>query len=116
VYWTRLPRSVAEEGVARLRASSAAVSFPGVARAEDLPGVVDDAEVTTEVDGTQYAARKAAAMRAHATQITVEGEYFALSNNLGQPIFAKEYYQLAQGDPRAAPGERENDLFAGVSA
>ncbi|MFE3096521.1 N-acetyl-1-D-myo-inositol-2-amino-2-deoxy-alpha-D-glucopyranoside deacetylase [Streptomyces sp. NPDC059248] len=112
IYWTRVPRSVVEEGFARLRA--AGVAFPGVASADDVPGVVDDADITAEIDGTAYADRKTAAMRAHATQIAVDGPFFALSNDLGQPIFATEYYQLAQGDPGVPRGRREDDLFAGI--
>jgi N-acetyl-1-D-myo-inositol-2-amino-2-deoxy-alpha-D-glucopyranoside deacetylase len=114
IYWNRVPRSVAEEGFARLRA--AAADFPGVAEIGDVPGVVDDAEITAEIDGTAYADRKAAAMRAHATQIVVDGPFFALSNELGQPLFSIEYYQLVAGESGAEPGEREHDLFAGVSS
>ncbi|TQK52096.1 N-acetyl-1-D-myo-inositol-2-amino-2-deoxy-alpha-D-glucopyranoside deacetylase [Streptomyces sp. SLBN-118] len=114
IYWNRVPRSVAEEGFSRLRAAGA--DFPGIAVIDDIPGVVDDSEITTEIDGTPYAEKKAAAMRAHATQIAVDGPFFALSNDLGQPIFATEYYQLVRGEPGAPPGEREHDLFAGVAA
>ena len=114
IYWNRVPRSVAEEGFARLRA--AGVDFPGIAAIDDIPGVVDDSLITAEIDGTSYAERKAAAMRAHASQIAVDGPFFALSNDLGQPIFATEYYQLVRGEPGAPPGEREHDLFAGAAA
>ncbi|MFE9883975.1 N-acetyl-1-D-myo-inositol-2-amino-2-deoxy-alpha-D-glucopyranoside deacetylase [Streptomyces scopuliridis] len=113
IYWNRVPRSVAEEGFARLRAAGA--DFPGVAAIEDIPGVIDDAEITAAIDGAPYRERKAAAMRAHATQIAVDGPFFALSNDLGQPIFAAEYYQLVRGASGAPAGERENDLFAGVA-
>ncbi|MEV4332225.1 N-acetyl-1-D-myo-inositol-2-amino-2-deoxy-alpha-D-glucopyranoside deacetylase [Streptomyces sp. NPDC049597] len=112
IYWNRVPRSAAEEGFARLRA--AGVDFPGIAEIGDIPGVVEDSEITTEIDGTAYAERKAAAMRAHATQIAVDGAFFALSNDLGQPLFTTEYYQLAVGACGAPAGEREHDLFAGV--
>ncbi|MEV5592969.1 N-acetyl-1-D-myo-inositol-2-amino-2-deoxy-alpha-D-glucopyranoside deacetylase [Streptomyces sp. NPDC052496] len=113
IYWNRTPRPVAEEGFARLRA--AGPSFPGVGAVEDVPGVVADAVVTTVIEGGErYGAAKAAAMRAHATQIAVEGPFFALSNGLGQPLFATEYYQLVRGRSGAAEGEREDDLFAGV--
>ncbi|MEV7087246.1 N-acetyl-1-D-myo-inositol-2-amino-2-deoxy-alpha-D-glucopyranoside deacetylase [Streptomyces sp. NPDC093085] len=112
IYWNRVPRSVAEEGFARLRASGA--GFPGVAEIEDIPGVVTDAEITAAVDGGPYAGRKTAAMRAHATQIAVDGPFFALSNDLGQPIFTTEYYQLVHGASGAPAGERESDLFAGI--
>ncbi|MFK4223668.1 N-acetyl-1-D-myo-inositol-2-amino-2-deoxy-alpha-D-glucopyranoside deacetylase [Streptomyces sp. NPDC019890] len=114
IYWNRVPRSVAEEGFARLRA--AGVDFPGIAAIDDIPGVVDDSLITAEIDGTSYAERKAAAMRAHASQIAVDGPFFALSNDLGQPIFVTEYYQLVRGEPGTPLGEREHDLFAGVAA
>ncbi|MEV4616037.1 N-acetyl-1-D-myo-inositol-2-amino-2-deoxy-alpha-D-glucopyranoside deacetylase [Kitasatospora sp. NPDC049258] len=109
VYYARMPRSVIEQG---LRDAAAKAAFPGVAQVGDVPGVVADGVVTTVLDGTAYAGAKAAAMRAHATQITVDGPFFALSNNLGQPLIATEYYQLAHGE---LAGERpESDLFAGI--
>ncbi|MEV7024583.1 N-acetyl-1-D-myo-inositol-2-amino-2-deoxy-alpha-D-glucopyranoside deacetylase [Kitasatospora sp. NPDC093558] len=109
VYWNRMPRSVIEAGLA---ATAARAAFPGTAVPSDVPGVVDDAVVTTAVDGTAYAGRKAAAMAAHVTQITVDGASFALSNHLGQPLVATEYYQLVRG--QAGPGRPEDDLFAGL--
>ncbi|MEJ8659543.1 MULTISPECIES: N-acetyl-1-D-myo-inositol-2-amino-2-deoxy-alpha-D-glucopyranoside deacetylase [Streptomyces] len=112
IYWNRVPRSVAEAGFARLRAAN--VEFPGVAHIDDIPGVVDDAEITAEIDGAAYTAHKAAAMRAHATQIAVDGPFFALSNDLGQPLFTTEYYQLVRGLPGVPAGRREHDLFAGT--
>ncbi|MEU7167882.1 N-acetyl-1-D-myo-inositol-2-amino-2-deoxy-alpha-D-glucopyranoside deacetylase [Streptomyces morookaense] len=115
VYWNCVPLSVVEEGFARLRALGKEVAFPGVATASDVPGVLPDAEVTTEIDAAAYAPAKAAAMRAHATQIAVDGPFFALSNDLGQPLFPREYYRLVKGRP-GAEGGREHDLFAGVGA
>ncbi|MFF5974224.1 N-acetyl-1-D-myo-inositol-2-amino-2-deoxy-alpha-D-glucopyranoside deacetylase [Streptomyces sp. NPDC012769] len=124
IYWNRVPRSVAEAGFARLRAEGSV--FPADARIDDVPGVVDDSLITAEITGeggatgvegdrSSYAARKAAAMRAHVTQVAVDGPFFALSNNLGQPLFTTEYYELVQGTPGAPAGERETDLFAGVA-
>lgn len=113
IYWNRVPRTVAEDAFAHLRATAPDV-FPGIAEIEDVPGVVNDTLVTTEVDGTGHAAAKAAAMRAHATQIALSGPFFALSNDLGQPAFTTEYYELVSGAPGAGPGAREHDLFAGV--
>ncbi|MEU0661404.1 N-acetyl-1-D-myo-inositol-2-amino-2-deoxy-alpha-D-glucopyranoside deacetylase [Streptomyces lavendulocolor] len=113
IYWNRVPRSVAEEGFARLRAAGV---FPRTADVGDVPGVVDDTLVTAEIGGADHARRKVAAMRAHATQIAVEGDYFALSNDLGQPILATEYYQLVRGAGGAPAGRREDDLFAGVTS
>ncbi|MFE9402583.1 N-acetyl-1-D-myo-inositol-2-amino-2-deoxy-alpha-D-glucopyranoside deacetylase [Streptomyces sp. NPDC006530] len=112
VYWNRVPRPVAERAFDALRAAN--TDFPGIAAIDDVPGVVDESDITAEIDGTAYAAAKSAAMRAHATQITVQGSYFALSNGLGQPIFTTEYYQRAAGVAGVAAGRRESDLFEGV--
>ncbi|MGW1884080.1 N-acetyl-1-D-myo-inositol-2-amino-2-deoxy-alpha-D-glucopyranoside deacetylase [Streptomyces sp. NPDC001970] len=116
IYWNRVPRSVAEEAFAHLRAADGPHAFPGIADIGDIPGVVDDAEITTEIDGTAYAGRKSAAMRAHATQIAVDGPFFALSNDLGQPVFITEYYQLVRGESGAPAGAREHDLFEGMAS
>ena len=70
--------------------------------------------VTTEVDGTAYFGRKMAAMRAHATQITVNPPSFALSNQIWHEALGVEYYTLLAGPrgPADGPGGRETDLFA----
>jgi N-acetyl-1-D-myo-inositol-2-amino-2-deoxy-alpha-D-glucopyranoside deacetylase len=77
---------------------------------------VPDEQVTTEIDGTAYLAAKTAAMRAHATQIVVDGDRFALSSGRWQPLLAREYFTLLAwgSDPGAAPGTVEHDLFAGL--
>ncbi|MFB7657029.1 MULTISPECIES: N-acetyl-1-D-myo-inositol-2-amino-2-deoxy-alpha-D-glucopyranoside deacetylase [unclassified Streptomyces] len=116
VYWNRVPRSFAEDGFTRLRADLPGTPFDRAAGVEDVPGVVDDGKITTEIrgEGTAYAAAKAAAMRAHATQITVAEPYFVLSNDLAQPVLTTEYYELVRGE-RGGAGV-ESDLFAGISA
>jgi N-acetyl-1-D-myo-inositol-2-amino-2-deoxy-alpha-D-glucopyranoside deacetylase len=55
-------------------------------------------------------------MRAHATQIAVEGPFFSLSNELGQPLPSVEYYRLVRGEPGLVDNETglEADLFSGV--
>ncbi|MFE9861756.1 N-acetyl-1-D-myo-inositol-2-amino-2-deoxy-alpha-D-glucopyranoside deacetylase [Streptomyces sp. NPDC005506] len=113
IYWNRVPRSVAEQAFARLR-DTAPDAFPGIAATDDVPGVVNDTQITTEIDGAAHAAAKTAAMRAHSTQIAVDGPFFALSNDLGQPVFTTEYYELVRGASGAPEGVREHDLFAGV--
>ncbi|MBL1095922.1 N-acetyl-1-D-myo-inositol-2-amino-2-deoxy-alpha-D-glucopyranoside deacetylase [Streptomyces coffeae] len=112
VYWNCVPRSAVEEGFARLRAAGRESLFPGIATVDDVPGVVDDTEVTAAVDGSGYAGAKTAAMRAHASQIAVDGPFFALSNDLGQPLFVHEHYRLVRGE---AAADREGDLFAEVT-
>ncbi|MGC5562895.1 N-acetyl-1-D-myo-inositol-2-amino-2-deoxy-alpha-D-glucopyranoside deacetylase [Streptomyces sp. FR-108] len=113
IYWNRVPRSVAEKEFARLTDVLDELPFPAAATIDDVPGVVDDPVVTTEIDGTAQAAAKAAAMRAHATQIEVAEPWFALSNRLAQPLFTVEYYELVRGE--RAGTARETDLFAGIT-
>ncbi|MGW2487045.1 N-acetyl-1-D-myo-inositol-2-amino-2-deoxy-alpha-D-glucopyranoside deacetylase [Streptomyces sp. NPDC001606] len=110
VYWNRAPRSVVEAAFARLQDELTALPFDKSAAVDDVPGVVDDGRVTTTVDGTAFATAKAAAMRAHVTQIEVAEPYFALSNELAQPLFTTEYYELVRGQGQAG----ETDLFAGI--
>jgi N-acetyl-1-D-myo-inositol-2-amino-2-deoxy-alpha-D-glucopyranoside deacetylase len=72
---------------------------------------VPDEQVTTCIDGTGQLAAKIAALRAHATQISVGGDYFALSDGVRQHLDGREYYTLLTGSRGAVP---ENDLFAGL--
>ncbi|RKT06722.1 N-acetyl-1-D-myo-inositol-2-amino-2-deoxy-alpha-D-glucopyranoside deacetylase [Streptomyces sp. 3211.6] len=120
VYWNRVPLSAVEEGFARLRELGNELPFPGLATPADVPGVVPDGRITAEIADAEgervLVEAKAAAMRAHATQIAVDGPFFALSNDLAQPLFAREYYELAVGESGAPAGTRERDLFAGVEA
>ncbi|MFJ3620213.1 N-acetyl-1-D-myo-inositol-2-amino-2-deoxy-alpha-D-glucopyranoside deacetylase [Streptomyces iakyrus] len=112
VYWNRVPRPVVEEAFARLREDLPGTPFTKAAEVDDVPGVVPEERITTEIDGTAHAGAKAAAMSAHATQIAVAGPYFVLSNELAQPVLTTEYYELVRGE--RGPGPRETDLFAGL--
>jgi N-acetyl-1-D-myo-inositol-2-amino-2-deoxy-alpha-D-glucopyranoside deacetylase len=71
-----------------------------------------DGPVTTEIDATAYLDRKQAAMRAHATQITVDPPYFALSNQVRYDLVGTEYFTLLAGPRGAAPNGYETDLFS----
>lgn len=115
IYWNRAPRSVVEAAFAGIGDALDRSPFTTAATVDDVPGVVDDAQVTARIEGTpRAAAAKAAAMRAHATQVAVCEPLFALSNDLAQPLFTVEYYELVQGASGAPDGEDETDLFAGL--
>jgi N-acetyl-1-D-myo-inositol-2-amino-2-deoxy-alpha-D-glucopyranoside deacetylase len=74
-----------------------------------------DEDLTAVVDATDYVDRKLDAMRAHRTQISVEGPFFALSNNLGNRAWGSEFYRIAHGTPgEPGPDGLETDLFAGL--
>jgi N-acetyl-1-D-myo-inositol-2-amino-2-deoxy-alpha-D-glucopyranoside deacetylase len=81
-------------------------------RNTDLTNSVPDDQVTTAIDAAKYLDAKLAAMRAHETQITVDGEFYALSNELGQRVLGTEYYTLLAG-PRGPGDPYERDLFGG---
>ncbi|TFV52542.1 N-acetyl-1-D-myo-inositol-2-amino-2-deoxy-alpha-D-glucopyranoside deacetylase [Blastococcus sp. TF02A-35] len=114
VYWCRLPRTAVRESDDALAAAGERVPFLPSAAIEHAPFVVDDDEVTTEVDAEGLTGRKSAALRAHATQVTVREGFFALSNDLGQLVRGTEFFQLVRGERGGDPGDRERDLFAGL--
>lgn len=115
IYWNVTPRSVIQEGIDKMKEVGS--DFFGADKAEDLPFCKDDSFVSTLIDGNDYVEAKMAAMRAHATQISVDGPFFALSNNLGLQVWGHEYYTLVKGE-KAAPFDeagRERDIFSGIS-
>jgi N-acetyl-1-D-myo-inositol-2-amino-2-deoxy-alpha-D-glucopyranoside deacetylase len=115
VYWNTIPKSVLEDGIAKMKEVGS--DFFGAETVDDLPFAKDDEFVTTLIDGGQYVDAKMAAMKAHETQISLDGPFFALSNNLGLQIWGDEYYTLVKGDktgPFDAQG-RETDLTSGIT-
>jgi N-acetyl-1-D-myo-inositol-2-amino-2-deoxy-alpha-D-glucopyranoside deacetylase len=115
IYWNVMPKSVLAEGIEKMKEIGS--SFFGAESVDDLPFAKDDELVTAMIDGTKYVDLKMKAMVAHATQIELDGPFFALSNNLGQQVWGHEYYSLVHGnktEPFDSHG-RETDLFAGVN-
>jgi N-acetyl-1-D-myo-inositol-2-amino-2-deoxy-alpha-D-glucopyranoside deacetylase len=116
-YWTAMPRSAMQRQLATMRAA-ADLPFELPASVDEISSVVADELVTTVIHAPDRQAAKGRALAAHATQVTVAGEFFALSNNLGQVVAGTEYFRLASGRPggvRDADG-RETDLFGGLSS
>jgi N-acetyl-1-D-myo-inositol-2-amino-2-deoxy-alpha-D-glucopyranoside deacetylase len=92
-------------------------SFFGADSVEDLPFAKPDELVTSVIKAPDYVEKKLEAMKAHETQISIDGPFFALSNNLGLSVWADEYYTLVKGEKSKPFDEsgREIDLFAGVT-
>ena len=114
IYWNTMPRSVIQMGIEKMKEVGS--DFFGAESADDLPFAKPDELVTTVVNAPEYVPQKLEAMKAHATQISVDGPFFALSNNLGLSVWGDEYYTLVKGE-KAAPFDsngRELDIFAGV--
>jgi N-acetyl-1-D-myo-inositol-2-amino-2-deoxy-alpha-D-glucopyranoside deacetylase len=115
IYWNTMPKSVLAEGIAKMKEIGS--DFFGADSVDDLPFAKDDEFVTTLIDGSEYVDAKLAAMKAHETQISLDGPFFALSNNLGLQIWGDEYYTLVKGtksEPFDLHG-RETDLAAGIT-
>ncbi len=117
IYWNATSEGRMREGLRRLRDSGDTLAFEGWEPDGELPGfVVPDELIDAEVDGSAYVEQKVAAMKAHATQIEVDGPFFALSNHIGNEIWSTESYRIAKGRPAPSEGDgRETDLFAGIS-
>ena len=97
VYWCALPLSWWRQSLRALRAAGDTTTFEGLDPEGDLPFGVPDDVITAVVDGADLVDAKLAAMRAHATQIAVDGPFFALSNNLGNEVWSREAYTLVRG-------------------
>lgn len=115
IYWNTMPRSVIQNGIEKMKEVGS--SFFGAESADDLPFAKPDELVSTVIRGVEFVPQKLEAMKAHATQIAVDGPFFALSNNLGLSVWGDEYYTLVKGvksEPFDSEG-REIDLFAGIN-
>ena len=114
IYWNTMPRSVLQTSIDKMKEVGS--EFFGAESADEMPFAKDDELVTSVVKAQEYVPQKLAAMKAHATQISVDGPFFGLSNNLGLSVWADEYYTLVKGEiaPPFDENGRELDIFAGV--
>ncbi len=111
-YATAMPLSVLARAIRLDAAVLATTGFTAVESVADLPFGVPDDQVSTEIDAGGWLDAKLAAMRAHATQISVDGPFYALSDGIGQRALGTEYYTLLSPAPGGT--DRETDLFAGI--
>ena len=114
IYWNTIPKSVIAQGMEKMKEIGS--DFFGAESIDDVLFAKDDEFVTTLINGSDYVESKMAAMKAHETQIALDGPFFALSNNLGMQIWGDEYYTLVKGI-KSAPFDangRETDLTSGV--
>ena len=112
VYWTAFPRSIVRAGIMALRAEGSDSEFAAM-DPDDIPFACDDELITTAIEANDFVDVKMRALAAHRTQVTVDGSFFALSNNLGSEVMGTEYFRLAKGN-RGHDFHRETDLFAGI--
>ncbi|MEU0497865.1 N-acetyl-1-D-myo-inositol-2-amino-2-deoxy-alpha-D-glucopyranoside deacetylase [Mycobacterium sp. NPDC006124] len=115
-YWTVTSRNAAEASARELSAMTLPPNW--VVATDELRFAYDDTAIDAVVEAPESRDAKVAALRAHATQVTVEpgGRACALSNDLALPISATEHFVLVGGaaGPRDDRGW-ETDLLAGVN-
>jgi len=114
IYWNTIPKSVIAAGMEAMKEVGS--DFFGTDEINDIPFAKDDSFVTTLIDANEFVDAKMEAMKAHSTQIALDGPFFALSNNLGLQIWGHEYYTLVRGE-KAQPFDnsgRESDLTSGI--
>ena len=116
IYWGAMSADRMRQGLRDLRAAGDTTSFEGMDPEGDLPAfMVEDHLLTACVEAEEYSAVKMEALKAHRTQIAVDGPFFALSNNKGNEIWGTEFFRIAKGKPGpTGPGGLETDLFAGL--
>jgi N-acetyl-1-D-myo-inositol-2-amino-2-deoxy-alpha-D-glucopyranoside deacetylase len=116
IYWGAMAESRMREGLRKLRAAGDTTTFEGMDPEGDLGRwVVKDEYLDAVVDGNDFVDAKIAAMQAHRTQITVDGPFFALSNNVGNEVWGLEFFRLVKGDKGPVDENGlETDLFAGL--
>jgi N-acetyl-1-D-myo-inositol-2-amino-2-deoxy-alpha-D-glucopyranoside deacetylase len=117
IYWGAMSESRMRAGLRALREAGDTTSFDGMDPDGPLPRfVTSDDNLAAAVDATAYIEQKMAALRAHATQITTDGPFFALSNNVGAEAMGVEYFRIAKGERgELGPDGLETDLFAGLA-
>ncbi|MGZ4493039.1 MAG: PIG-L family deacetylase, partial [Nocardioidaceae bacterium] len=116
IYWGAMSESRMRAGLRALREAGDTTAFEGMDPDGPLPPfIVPDEMLSAVVEANDFADAKIAAMKAHATQIEVDGPFFALSNNIGDHVWGTEFYRIAKGErgPLNEDG-LETDLFAGL--
>ena len=115
IYWGAMSAAKVRQGLRDLRDAGDTTTFEGM-DPDNLPAfMAEDDALTAAVVADDYSNAKMEALRAHRTQIAVDGPFFALSNNKGNEIWGTEFYRIAKGVPGPVGDDGlESDLFAGL--
>ena len=116
IYWGAMSESRMRAGLRALRDSGDTTSFEGMDPDGPLPHfVTPDENLAAAVDAQDFVEKKMAALRAYPTQITTDGPFFALSNNVGSTAWGIEFYRIVKGElGKLDENGLETDLFAGL--
>ena len=116
IYWAAMSENRMRESLRALREAGDTTTFEGMDPDGPLgPWVTPDNDLDAAIDGSAYLEQKMDALRCYPTQITLDGPFFALSNNEGNQMWGVEYFRIVKGEPGELGADGlESDLFAGI--
>lgn len=115
IYWTAMSASRFRAGIQALRAAGDTETFAGIDLDNLPPFAIEDEFLDAVIDGPQYVNAKMDAMKAHRTQITEDGAFFAAGIDASATVWGQEHYRLVKGTRGpVGPSGFEHDLFAGL--
>jgi N-acetyl-1-D-myo-inositol-2-amino-2-deoxy-alpha-D-glucopyranoside deacetylase len=115
IYWTAMSASRLREGLRMMREMGDESSFEGMDPDNLPPFAVEDEDLDAVITAApEHVDAKLDAMRAHVSQITPDGVFFAMGLDVAKVAWGVEHYRLVKGT-RGPVGDSglEEDLFAG---
>jgi N-acetyl-1-D-myo-inositol-2-amino-2-deoxy-alpha-D-glucopyranoside deacetylase len=115
IYWVAMSASAFRVGLQAIRDTGDTTTFAGMDPNDLPPMITEDELLDAVVSAPEHIPAKLAAMKAHRTQITEDGEFFAGGLDVSALVWGSEHYRLVKG-VRGPVGESglEEDLFAGL--
>lgn len=115
IYWVAMSASRFRDGLRTLRESGDTTTFEGMDADNLPPFAIEDEYLDAVIEAPDFIQAKLAAMKAHRSQITEDGMFFAGGMDMAAVVWGSEFYRLVKG-VRGPLGESglEEDLFAGL--
>ncbi|MBD8607853.1 N-acetyl-1-D-myo-inositol-2-amino-2-deoxy-alpha-D-glucopyranoside deacetylase [Aeromicrobium sp. CFBP 8757] len=115
IYWVAMSASRFREGLRAIRATGDTTTFEGMDPDHLPPFAIEDEHLDAVIEAPEHVQAKLAAMKAHRSQITEDGMFFAGGMDMAAVVWGSEFYRLVKG-ARGPVGDSglEEDLFAGL--
>ncbi|MCW2788211.1 MAG: mshB [Aeromicrobium sp.] len=115
IYWVAMSASRFRDGLKALRDAGDTTTFEGMDPDNLPPFAIEDDFLDAVIEAPDHVQAKMAAMKAHRTQITEDGQFFAGGMDVSAVVWGSEFYRLVKG-ARGPVGDSgfEEDLFAGL--
>jgi N-acetyl-1-D-myo-inositol-2-amino-2-deoxy-alpha-D-glucopyranoside deacetylase len=115
IYWAAMSESRMRAALRAIRESGDTTTFEGMEPDGPLPHfITPDENLAAVVDGGPYVDRKMEALKAHRSQISADGPFFA-SVGGSNSMWGTEFYRIVKGARGPVNDEGlETDLFAGL--